>query len=534
MWVPWWLDCFNFSVREREFFRWDVRFFTVLLAIDVVEKLARSLYGHANPAVELGGILLGNILDDNCVEIVGFELLPSRHRRGIPYDLSPTERNRIQRYVGGLSRRRGARPLGYFRTHLRPGLFLDQSDLALMADTFSAPTGIALAIRAGQRAGTEAGIFFWEDGDIDRRKPELMFPFDAEALRVQGPLEKRTIEPATRHAPSRFAQSIIQLVPEWKAVRGSLQWLAGVSAVVILAFAMLSGLHERRGQSGSDVSAVSAPWNPPIGSLSASPPAESRADSQTLDSPAAVFDDKPAIQVELDGTDSDPSAARSPFNRPGRDVVASNGPAPANDDLTRYREAPQGPVAPAAAVRLPATSPPPAEAIPPATPSASLATVLPSLATVPAPEPAVRTQPPTKSVSIDVSVEPKEAWALKRIARRVPSLAGHVPLLGRLPGLRHENGDAIVSARPDADLEPQIPASAGRTLDSEVAVDVATSIDSGGAVRNTEILRGAETAFAGPAADAVRSASWKPARSGDRNVAMEVVVHYRFFPKQGQ
>jgi hypothetical protein len=511
------------SVQERESYRWEVRFFTVLLAIDAVESLARCLHdGHANPAVELGGILFGNILDDNRVEITDFELLTSSHRRGIPYDLSPTERNRIQRYVRGFGRRSGVRPLGYFRTHLRPGLFLDQSDLALMAATFPAPTGIALAIRAGRRNGAEAGIFFWKDGEMDRRKPERMFPFDAEALRVQGPLEKGGLESSARHARSRFAQ----LVPRWKAVRAPLQWLAGVSAVVGLAFAVLSGFHEHRGQSGSDISAASALQN----RLRSSAPPENRADSQTLDAPPAVFDDEPAIRVEPDGADAVSSAARSPFDTPGKGSVASSGRAHANHDMTRYREAPQGTVAPAASAQLPASAPSLAGTIPPAPLSAALSSLVP----VPAPEPAVRTEPSTKSVSVDVSVEPKGSWALKRIARRVPSLASHVPLLGRLPALRHENGDNIVSARPDADLEPQVPASAGRTLDSEVAVDVAASIDSGGTVRNTEILRGAETEFAGPAADAVRSAAWKPARSGDRNVAMEVVVHYRFFPKQGQ
>jgi len=130
----------------------------------------------------------------------------------------------------------------------------------------------------------------------------------------------------------------------------------------------------------------------------------------------------------------------------------------------------------------------------------------------------VKTQSSTNTVSVDVSVEPKEAWALKRIARRVPSLAGHVPLLGRLPALRHENGDNIVSARPDADLEPQVPASAGRTLDSEVAVDVAASIDSGGTVRNTEILRGAETEFAGS----------HEAVEGTRDTRRDGIVSMRF------
>jgi hypothetical protein len=34
------------------------------------------------------------------------------------------------------------------------------------------------------------------------------------------------------------------------------------------------------------------------------------------------------------------------------------------------------------------------------------------------------------------------------------------------------------------------------------------------------------------AANTARSVPWDPARSGDRNVAMEVVVHYRFNPRE--
>jgi hypothetical protein len=157
---------------------------------------------------------------------------------------------------------------------------------------------------------------------------------------------------------------------------------------------------------------------------------------------------------------------------------------------------------------------------------------------VPAPEPVRPAEPPpparessavnpVNAVNVDVSVEPKEAWMLKRFAERVPSLAGHVPLLGRLHGLRHND---VVSARPARDLTPLIPARVSRGLADEVRVDVEASIDDAGVVRNAEATQGAGTDFGPLAVARVRSVPWQPARSGDRTVPMDVVVHYRFNP----
>jgi hypothetical protein len=128
-----------------------------------------------------------------------------------------------------------------------------------------------------------------------------------------------------------------------------------------------------------------------------------------------------------------------------------------------------------------------------------------------------------RRVNVDISVEAKDEPLLKRMA----SVAGHVPLLGRLHGLRRAE---LVSPRPSSNLVPQIPARVSRELDDEIRVDVEATIDESGVVRNAEVTQGAGTGFGPLAADKVRSVSWQPARSGDRNVAMDVVVHYRFNP----
>ena len=137
------------------------------------------------------------------------------------------------------------------------------------------------------------------------------------------------------------------------------------------------------------------------------------------------------------------------------------------------------------------------------------------------PEPVAASAPLEGSIAVDVSLEPKEPSGLKRVA-------GHVPLLDHLHPFRNETGSDFVSARPAASLKPRVTSDMFRGLPGGVAVDVVVSIDKQGTVRNTEITKGAETRLGTLAAATVRSVVWEPAHSGDHNVAMDVVVHYRF------
>ncbi len=216
---------------EREFYLWQVRTFTVRLAMDLVETLGKHLKDRIkdqrlNPAEEHGGLLFGRIIDINNVEVTGFECIPSEHHRGSSYDLGVGERSRVERYVKRLGKRGGPKPVGFFRTHLRPGLFLDQSDFALMTESFSDIPGVALAIRADQADPWNAGMFFWEEGDIDRSRTSLMFPFDAANLRVQGPVEYAPFAPAVAsRASARF--------PTLKVPFASLAWGTAVLALFI-------------------------------------------------------------------------------------------------------------------------------------------------------------------------------------------------------------------------------------------------------------------------------------------------------------
>jgi hypothetical protein len=510
---------------ERVFYLWQVRSFTVRIALDFVEALTECFKEkRLDPAEEHGGLLFGRVIDNNTVEVTGFEFIYSEHHRGISYDLTGGERCRLERHVRSFSKPRDPKPVGYFRTHLRPGLFLDQSDFAVMTESFSDIPGIALTIRTDRPGRWNAGIFFWEDGDIDRSRTELKFPFNAATLRVQGPVETTLTPAITRN--------------EWRASKlkplaVSLLW--GTAAILALAMTYQVNRNSVLNRKGGARR---------IGTVAVNSPAPAQTPVVSLR--------PPPVQPETRAVPYSP--AKFPEVHDGSAWVSPEGPSqrdslPAGLPLGLPPAAPPQPAPPPVQSAVqPATEVPPtlnrelppaaaAPALPPAPVShpapLEIATTFSPPAAVPAPEPvapaasvkSVAVDKVDKSVTVDVSLEAREPSGIKRIA-------GHVPLLGHLHTFRNETGRNFISARPAASLRPRVPVNLTQSIEGQIAVDVVVSIDDQGLVRNTEITKGAETGLAMFAVNTVRSIPWEPARSGDHNVPMDMVVHYRFNPAE--
>jgi hypothetical protein len=495
----------------REYFLWQVRFFTVRLALDVVAKLARQLADRRlNPAEEHGGLLFGRVIGTDTVEVTSFEFIRSEHHRGVLYDPGGRERARIAQYVKSFDKRKGAKPIGYFRTHLRPGLFLDQADFALMVESFSEIPAIALAIRPDASGPSNAGIFFWEDDDIDRKQTQLMFPFDAAMLRTQGPIIREM--PAAATTSKAWVSRSKAWISRLKASPAALLW--GAAAVVMTALTMAAVfLGDQAPQAGRVSDRSGVPGRTQIAGSRPTPLAPIQPELQPgTNAPPAVFQD--GLDAAGPGVGNPepagPDAARpSPWHAPVRVSTASPKSKPESS-----------PPAPPPAEIQPDLRPVPAAPAPETAPNTSGTTAVPL---PPPPEPVSAPAPKERSVTVDVVLEYKEPGGLKKIA-------GHIPLLGHLQPFRNENG--FSPPRPTASLKPRVPAGVTSTLSEELAVDVVVSIDKDGAVKNTEITKGAGTEFATLAASAAGSVPWEPARSGDRGVPTNVVLHYRFNPSQ--
>ena len=172
---------------------------SIHLRLDVVRRLNSFLKqqprgGSRDP--EIGGLLLGSVQPGEPILITvdDLELIPSAHARGPSYTLTSGERAGLEKRI----RQRGGGPgapaiVGWFRTHSRPGLYLDQGDLTLMNELFAAPGDVALVV--APQPEPKAGFFFWENGDIHRQAPYLAFPFDEEALISGGHRVVRRFDP---------------------------------------------------------------------------------------------------------------------------------------------------------------------------------------------------------------------------------------------------------------------------------------------------------------------------------------------------
>jgi outer membrane protein OmpA-like peptidoglycan-associated protein len=291
------------------FYLWQVRSFKVRLSLDFIETLTLDLKDQP-PEEEHGGLLLGRILDNDTVEVTGFEFIRSKHHRGAAYDLGGGERYSFEQHVRNLSRRGSPNPVGYFRTHLRPGLFLDQSDFALMNESFSDLPSIALTIGMDGPSPSNAGIFFWEDGDIDRGRTELMFPFNADALRVQGPVVQETCAPAIRGNVRAWA-------PEPKSSLTSVLW---GTAFAILVFAVFSQFHRGSGRA-REIENISvhpaAPAPAPNGGTRQSPL------RQELQVVSRTPPESPSARIPLADAEPRPAGAEGNQGETGEGVAAA-------------------------------------------------------------------------------------------------------------------------------------------------------------------------------------------------------------------
>jgi hypothetical protein len=494
----------------------------VRVALDVVEDLNQSLAAQGTKSnAELGGILLGRTLESGETEILGYEFATSEHRRGVIYSLGLREQLLFAERAAKLSRKPDMQAVGFFRTHLRPGLFLDQDDFSLMQEVFGDASQIALLVRPLEPGPSNAGIFMWEEGDIDRRQTPLLFPFDAATLRAQGPIDRVAgPAPLPKHTPIPHVVVPHEIPARTITVRLPaipVRWIGWGGAVALGALALGAVIPRLQIHPGMQALRAQAPV--------AAPPAQPQKAEEEQAAVVAAPIPAPAPQ---------PEAPRAVFAPPSdEDRSAAAAPEP-----SKKPEAPRAVFAPPPLpepqpVKTVALATPPPVAAPVAAPvvakvAASVpAPELPVAAPTPAPAPAPAPEPVRPvvvrrpAVRVAISLEPQESSEIRKVA-------GHVPLFGRLA--HAEGGSRFSPAHPHTSIEPRVPATMASALPGELAVDIRLSIDKKGLVTNYEVLHGAGTQFASLAASYAGASAWEPAYEGDHPVASDMIVHYRFQP----
>lgn len=175
----------------------------VLIELPAVDRLRAAA---VRPEAEIGGILLGTF-DGNFTVITGFEEIESEHRRGVGYALSAKDERRLASRLGARSRKDREQVVGFFRSHRRSGMYLDESDNSILSNYFRSPQQVAMLVKPGPDGTATGGFFFWEDGDLNRKQSYLQFPMDSREL-TEGDFP--LVEPveATSGAASAEAEAV--------------------------------------------------------------------------------------------------------------------------------------------------------------------------------------------------------------------------------------------------------------------------------------------------------------------------------------
>jgi TonB family protein len=447
--------------------------------LDLVERLGTAVQqglGAGARGNEIGGILLGRSLPGfgRVVLIEDFELTPCEYLRGASYTLSPKDRRLLGTH---LERREARQVVGYFRSHTRPGMYLDQEDFAVFSQYFPEPWQVFLLVRPATEGPAMGGFFFWEDGDINRRSPYRQFPFDCARL-AEGDFPITAGQPAVAPAPAPPPRPVPILVPkpEARAARKlpSLPW---VVVPIIAVLFLIAGLFVSENQPPERQTAA-AKTGAPVGALLPEPVSQ-----------AAVSTPAPPAAQQTAAQQPEP-LAQTPLAEPA--ALTTPKPKPAKKPLQRTLAPP-----PATVARMPSREIEPPALAAPIEKLEPLAAVLPSQVNA-APPPA------------EVSYEAPRPGVFRRALHKIEAAGG-------------TESSAFVPASPIRKIALARPADAGADARP---VDVKVFIDEAGNVSRAQVLtKGSYLASA--ALSAARQWQFRPARKHDKSVSSEMVLHFR-------
>jgi TonB family protein len=454
------------------------------LNVSVIAEINEAIFGarRSDPDrdMEIGGILLGAVDGGDgarpTVRIERFDQMVSEHRRGSSYALTDRDKKALAKKIDWWIRHgasKGLRPVGFFRSHTRRGLYLDQDDFTLFQHYFPEPAAVFLLVRPMTGAGSVGGFFFWEEGDMHRESSYQEFPFDDTGL----PLT--VVEPVAAPAPPPPPPRPAAAMPK------PAMWLqvAVPLAVGVVLGAVVFELTTHSAPVRSMVRPSPAKSTPPA-------PVKAAVEAVAVEKPSPLATKRPiAPAVPLPAPKAPATADRAMRANP---IASLTGSASRTD-------------ATIASAAVPAAAPeaaPVAEATPP--PAAA------PLAPITAPAPVQRARPTSVAT---VTVEPVPGSKLGRF-------------VGHIPGFRHRR-QGFVPARPIHQVAPAVPPD--ERLARDVPVDLRVTVDPAGNVAEVEqASRGGDRELVRVALDAARGWQFVPARKDDETVTSQLILHFRF------
>jgi hypothetical protein len=157
----------------------------VELGFDVIDRLtpeiSEAFRSLRRRGVETGGLLLGQVRMESVlvIRIADFIAVPSEHRYGPSYQLSPKDLESFDAACAKARTRSGAglTLVGFYRSHTREGLGLVPEDLELLQERFAIGPAVALLVKPDTEQVYNAAFFLPTNGHFFAEPALLSFPF---------------------------------------------------------------------------------------------------------------------------------------------------------------------------------------------------------------------------------------------------------------------------------------------------------------------------------------------------------------------
>jgi Gram-negative bacterial TonB protein C-terminal len=185
---------------------------SIHMHLDAVDGMLRDL-NEGSAALEVGGLLLGRVRlsdkpgDKPAVWIDRYERIPCAHRLGPRFLLDESDVAALERAAADVLAAGEVAVVGLYRSHLRDGFDLEDSDFELIRRYFSDSSDLVLLIKPHSPSDVSARFYLLHDEHGGAHPAGEPFPFRG---RVLNPPEPSAVRERPRRLVPDFAPSIVE------------------------------------------------------------------------------------------------------------------------------------------------------------------------------------------------------------------------------------------------------------------------------------------------------------------------------------
>ena len=181
--------------------------YSLVVIEEIRQVVADGFQRLQRGGIEVGGVLYGT-REDRVLRILAMREIACEHARGPTFHLSENDRAALTAQLARGKedmRLEGLLAVGWFLSHTRSDVTLQQSDLDTYNTFFPEPWQVTMVVHPGRAGAMRAGFFVREpDGTVKGERSYLEFNFPDRLALDRAPRERR---PATDSPPANRAPS---------------------------------------------------------------------------------------------------------------------------------------------------------------------------------------------------------------------------------------------------------------------------------------------------------------------------------------